>query len=159
MKRRPNEIRLSRAQQSWIYSTFGVLFLSGLWWTFLHFWGRTQGTFGEESSPFEPVSLEIHGAAAMVFLLVFGSLIPGHIRGGLLARKNFKNGISLVALSAILIVSGYLLYYSSGERVRTAVEWVHLAVGIAAVPALIWHVLAGRALARRRPDRTMRDFE
>lgn len=158
--RRGNEIRLSQTQQAWVYSTFAILFLSGVLWIVFHFFVSTAGTFGPaEPSAVEPASLQIHGAAAMAFLIVLGSLIPGHIRGGWLARKNFKNGIFFLLLNAVLIVSGYGLYYASGENVRLFIEWVHLIIGVGVAPALAWHVIAGRKLAKPRTERTTREFE
>ena len=54
--------------------------------------------------------LKLHGAAAMAGLIIYGSLLPIHIRHAWTIRRNIFLGISLVVvLMLLLTISGYLL--------------------------------------------------
>lgn len=157
--RRHNEIRLSRTQQVWIYSISGILFLSGTLWAFAHYILSGESDFGPRVSPLEPWSLRLHGAAAMAFLVLLGSLLPGHMRGAWLAKKNLPSGVAFLSLNGVLIISGYALYYVASEDLRPAASWVHLVAGVVVAPALLWHVLAGRKTNRVRRARHDHEFE
>jgi hypothetical protein len=133
-------IRLSPRHQWYLYTVFGVLFVSGVVWAVFHYCIAAAGEFGETRSPFELLALQVHGAAAMGALIVIGSLIPIHMRTGWFARLNFASGCTLIGVNTLLIVSGYLLYYCGNDVLRSYVSVVHLAVGIILAAALFWHV-------------------
>ncbi len=144
-------IRLSRRHQVWVYAAFGVLFLSGALWLPFHFGGRSQGEFGTASNPAEPWLLKVHGAAAMVTLIVLGSLLPGHVRRGWNIRRNHRSGITLLALNGLLILSGYALYYFGGEESRAVISVLHWILGLLLPALLAWHVWQGWRLRVRSP--------
>jgi hypothetical protein len=146
---RRGSVRLSRRHRAWVYATFALLFLSGALWLVARFGLRGQGEFGETVSPLEPWSLKLHGGAAMLFLVLLGTLLPGHVRRAWNARMSRGPGILLLGLSGVLILSGYALYYLAGEATRWIVSPLHWVVGLLLPVGLAWHVWEGRRLRRR----------
>jgi hypothetical protein len=63
-------------------------------------------------------------------------------------------GIALTAAFAILILSGYMLYYVGDEGLRDWTSIIHWVLGLAAPTLFIWHYLHGvtkrRAVQRKR---------
>ena len=113
----------------WIfYCTFGALFITGV------------------VRLFQPLSwvMKVHGAAAMVALMTLGSLIPTHISRGWANKKNRWGGIVMIGTCAVLVVTGYGLYYFGGEIVRSTTSWIHSIVGCLFPLILVGHIWAGR---------------
>ena len=127
----------------WIlYLTTGVIWLSGLIWILFHYFGVHHTDAGEIHSSMEPLAMKIHGAAAMAFMIVIGSLIPVHVRRGLALKRNLFSGIFLIANCAVLIMTGWVLYYLGTEQIRNVVSLIHWILGLA-LPLLIYlHILA-----------------
>jgi len=114
--------RLSRLHRRLLYVTLGSLLVSGALWE----WYR------------DATLMKIHGAAAMLALILFGMLLPGHTKGWNGCRR--KTGIPILGASAWLIVSGYLLYYAGNETVREFTSGSHLGIGLALPLLLGFHV-------------------
>lgn len=144
-------MRLSQQHERWIYATGGVLFLSGLGWLIAHFFLAGPGEFGELHHVSEPWWLRLHGAGAMVFLLALGSLFPGHIVRAWQVRKNHRTGLLMLTIMAVLVVTGYGLYYAGDETTRPWISAVHWVVGLAAAAGLLLHVQIGRRSRGKRP--------
>ena len=141
---RPHLIRLGKMHKLSVHIVTIVLFVTGAAWLIFHHWVRIQGEFGPINHPMEPWLMRIHGAAAMVAILILGTLIPVHIRPALKIRRNVIAGITLTSLQVILIVTGYALYYFSGELSRSIASMVHWVLGLATPVILIWHVKMGK---------------
>ncbi len=118
-------MKLSGITRIWLYGTFSLLFGTGLGWVLLN----------------RSVLLKFHGAAAMVFLVVFGMLLPTHVKKGIAAKKNRASGSLLIGSLAALIVTGYFLYYAGSEGVRTFSSQLHTFLGLASPVVLVAHVL------------------
>ena len=144
---RRNSAKLSRRHQSWLYTILVLLYGSGVLWACLHYFVRTAGDLGELPHPAEPWSLKLHGAAAMVFLVILGTLLPGHVRFAWHARRNRPNGIFLLTLLGFLVLTGYGLYYLGGETTRSWTSWSHLVVGLVLPVILVLHIWVGRRSA------------
>ena len=135
-------IKLSSGHLLWFYSAFLTLFLSGMVWIVVHYYIRCGG---EDCIPsLEPDILKIHGAAAMLALILFGTLFPIHIRRGWVAKINRGNGTFLIGVTVILIVTGYGLYYGGSEGVRFLSHWIHIALGSLFPLFVLWHIVSGR---------------
>jgi hypothetical protein len=141
-------IRLGYWHQFAVYAATAALALSGLVWLVCHFVLATPRDFGPQAHPMEPWVLRVHGAAAMAGLIVYGSLLPIHIRRAWTLRRNIVLGIGLIAIMLILTLTGYLLYYAGGEHSRGVISALHWAVGLAVPALLAWHVVSGRRQAR-----------
>jgi len=125
------------------YATFTLLFASGLGWWIVHF---TTGPEDDASIARTalPWLLKIHGAAAMLSLVVLGVLYPLHIARGLRTDRNRIWGFALVIATTLLIVTGYLLYYASAETLRTVASATHTWTGVGLPLVIALHVIFGR---------------
>lgn len=159
--RRPTT--LPRWQQLAVYISFGVLLATGIAWLAFDNWVRVAGEFGPEHHPAERLALIAHAVAAYAFLVIVGAMIPVHIPLGWNRRRNLVTGVTLVAVFVLLGLTALGLYYVGDDVLRGWTSLIHWAVGLAALPALVVHVLRGRAAitppragSRRRRDRPRR---
>ena len=143
-------MRLSTAHRQWIYWSAGLLFASGALWLACHYFLEGSGEFGPTTHPLEPWCLRVHGAAAMLSLVLVGSLLPIHVRRAWHQRRNLLPGAVLFTVVLLLAVSGYALYYFGGEEARAAISVFHWAIGLGAPVLMVWHIAAGRGAAARR---------
>jgi len=119
-----------------------VLFISGALWVFTDRLKQTAA--GEMWSRMSASLLMLHGAGAMVMLVLFGGLIPFHVRVGWRRNRNRMTGSLMLGANAALIVTAFGLYYAGAEPVREWASDVHIAVGLALPALLVWHVVRGR---------------
>ena len=143
-----NRFRLERWHRFWVYGISGSLVLTGLVWLLAHHLLRTAGEFGETINPIEPWSMKLHGAAAMAALFFIGSLLNSHIRRANNAHRNRSSGWTMVALLALLTISGYALYYVASESSRPVWSMGHWLLGLTLPASLILHIFLGRRSAR-----------
>lgn len=142
---RPNGIKLSRTHQAVLYAAFLALYASGVTWYVLHDALAWLGEVPEDwSSPVEPFLLQIHGAAAMLALLVLGSLMPQHIKWAWTGKMNRSTGALMLSTQALLILTGYALYYAGDEGLRSFASGLHLVIGLGFPLLLVWHIVEGR---------------
>jgi hypothetical protein len=139
-------MRLSRHHRQWIYIVGGTLVGSGVAWLIAHYLVG-PGELGEMHNPSEPWWMRIHGAAVMAFLVVLGTILPGHVtRAWSLrkncvqsVRKNIVTGILMLSLVGALALTGYALYYSSSEELRPYISTGHWVLGLAAAAGFYQH--------------------
>lgn len=145
---RPETIRLGFWHQATVYGATALLVISGAVWLVLHYFMAVQGEFGETHHPLETWMLKLHGAAAMAGLIIYGSLLPIHIRRAWAIRRNIYLGIGLVAIMLLLTITGYLLYYAGGEETRPVISAAHWILGVIVPALLAWHVVSGKRRSR-----------
>lgn len=138
---RPDWIRLKRLQRYLLYIVLLALFLSGAAWAY---WNHLTALPGDFEASAKSWVMKIHGGAAMAILVLIGMLLNGHVRFAWRARRNRTNGSIFLSAFAVLIITGYGLYYAGGEKLRAATSWIHLAVGLALPILLLIHILLGR---------------
>ena len=143
----PN-LRIERWHRHWVFGSLFVVFASGTAWLVARFFLRSASQFGESIHPLEPYAIKIHGAAAMLLLFFVGTLLNGHIRRALKARRNLATGWTMIVTLALLVLTGFGLYYLAGEGDRTLWSGMHWIVGLIASTAFIVHLLVGRATRR-----------
>lgn len=131
--------RLSPRREKLVYAILGALWFSGVAWLVFRYFLRVPGEFGELPHPLESWWLRLHGAAAFATLWLLGLLWPTHVLPAWRARRR-ASGIVLAVLMAVLVASGWLLYYG-GEATRTAVSPLHWILGLALALPLLWHAL------------------
>jgi len=141
--------RMPDWQRRAVYLATAALLLSGGLWLLLHHYGAVAGEFGPTPSPWEHPLLAVHGAAAMGFLFLFGSLLPVHVMRGLALHRNRATGFALLGLNGLLALSGYGLYYAGGDRLRGAISLIHWLPGLLLAGLLAGHVVIGHR--RRSP--------
>ena len=78
--RRADSIRLGPWHQGAVYAATAALAVTGIIWLVLHYFLPVSGEYGPQIHPLEPWMLRLHGAAAMAGLIIYGSLLPVHIR-------------------------------------------------------------------------------
>lgn len=145
--------RLARWQIWLLTLSGGVLWLSGAAWLLLHYYGQIEGEFGPETNPLESWMLRTHGFALIPALLGFGSLFIAHMPKGWKDRRQRLIGTMLTGLVGLLILSGYLLYYASGDDFRGWVSLIHWAIGLAVPTVFIWHYVSRNEAQRKRTQR------
>ena len=143
---RPDSIRLKGLQRYFLYAVLALLFVSGIAWAYWNYLAALPADFEANSKAW---TMKIHGAAAMAVLVLIGMLLTGHVRFAWRARRNRANGSIFVTVFALLIITGYGLYYAGGEKLRTWTSWIHLAVGLALPIFLLFHIFLGK---KTRPD-------
>lgn len=143
-----NGYRVNSILEGALYAVAATLLISGLLWLWLHNFVRLEGEFGPAPHPAERWSIRIHGAAAFVSLFLLGFVTAQHVIHAWIVRRNRWSGIVFVTLNAVLIGTGYLLYYAAGEDTRPVVSALHWMIGVAYPAFFAWHVLRGRALRR-----------
>jgi hypothetical protein len=142
--RHPGPIGLGERHRQWLYASMVVLVASGAIWLLFHYFVQLKGEFGEARHPMEAVSLKVHGAAAMLFLVMFGSLIPVHMLKGWALERNLRTAIALLAFNALLLLTGYGLYYASSESAHAWISKTHWIAGLLLPLFLLMHIVSGR---------------
>ena len=142
---RPDSIRLKRLQRYFLYAVLALVFLSGVVWAYWNYLVASPGDFEMSAKAW---AMKIHGAAAMAVLVLIGMLLNAHVRFAWRARRNRTNGSIFLSAFAVLIITGYGLYYAGGERLRAWTSWIHLAIGLVLPILLVIHIFLGR---RTRP--------
>lgn len=128
---------------------------SGVLWLVYHYFMVRRTEFGLEHAPLEAWWLKLHGAAAFVVLWTWGLLWAVHIKRAWLAARHRMSGAGLFLAYALLVLSGYLLYYAGNEHFRAALSLLHWTVGLGLpllLAAHIWHARIG-ALVQRPAQR------
>jgi hypothetical protein len=140
--------RLARWQIRLLCWSGGLLWVTGVAWLLLHNFGQVEGEFGPEANPWEPWMLRLHGAAMIAALLGLGTLLVVHVWRGWGYRGQRLLGSLLTAVLALLIVTGYLLYYAASETIRPWTSIVHWVIGLVLLPLFLLHYRQGRRIGR-----------
>lgn len=86
--------------------------------------------------------LSIHGFAAYFFILLFGAVLPNHIKVGWHNKRNRTSGGLMILVMTLLLLSGLFLYY--GDLTRDIALWVHWIIGCSLVLLFPLHFVMGR---------------
>ena len=86
----------------------------------------------------------MHGAAAFATLFALGAMSANHVRRGWILNRNRVSGSLVIAAAILLTVTGYALYYLVSDDTHAPVSTLHWVAGLALVPILIGHIVAGR---------------
>lgn len=120
-----------------LYGVSGLLLASGIAWAILYYASSQVGIDERSAATAGALMMKVHGAAAMLALILFGTLLSHHVGVGWRSGKNRFSGCAIAAISGFLILTGYLLYYVGDEALRQWASWLHLAAG-ALLPAVLW---------------------
>jgi hypothetical protein len=139
-------VQLGAQARRVLYVIIGALVLSGGWWLGAHFATAWLGVNEDDIERLarEAIALKIHGAASFLTLLALGAMGASHVRPAWWIRRNRLSGSFVIVAFAVLVLTGYALYYLVSDETRTPVSVVHWALGLALVPMLIIHIVAGR---------------
>jgi hypothetical protein len=139
-RQREGAFRLSRRRRWAVYSAFALLLLTGVTWLALHFLDDASDA-GLLAIAW---TMKLHGAGAMVCLYLLGMLWGPHIRNAWVRKRNRLAGALFGAVTAVLVMTGYALYYVNGELPRQSAEYLHWAAGLIECLALWVHIHLGR---------------
>lgn len=132
-------MRLSERHERWVHVILAALYSTGAAWIVLRYGVREEG-LDSVWSVARAWMLRLHGAAAMLTLIALGSLLAIHVPSAWRARTNLSSGIAMLAILAVLTLTGWLLYYASGEALREAASYAHMAIGSVTPALLLWHL-------------------
>jgi len=134
-------MRLKPAARRMLYATIALLVGTGAGWLAVHY----ATAFDDlRRLALESLLLKFHGAAAFAMLIAVGAMSAHHARRGLAIARNRISGIGVIAMLALLIITGYALYYLVTDLTHTPISMAHWLVGVAFVPLFIAHLMIGR---------------
>ena len=135
-------MRLPAVQRRLLFLALGGVALSGLAWSCLDLLYGVGPMDAPALQLAKTWLARVHGGFAMAALAAIGSLLASHLPAGWRAREHLASGLSLLASAALLIVTGYLLYYASGEVFRSTNAYAHIAIGVIVCGVFAVHWLA-----------------
>ncbi len=139
-----NSARLGNGRKLALHALWIGLIASGAAWLVLHYFVLVKGEFGPEHSPYEPMSLKVHGGLAFLALWFGGMMWGTHMLKAWSQKRRRWTGTILLLIFALMIVSGYLLYYAGDEGLRANVSLIHWVVGLAIPVMYLLHRLVKR---------------
>ena len=83
--------------------------------------------------------LTLHGVGAMLATLALGTALPFHLKAGLQSKRKRVSGIGQLSCLGLLMVTGALLYYGSGDIRESAIH-LHWVIGVLFFTIFILHV-------------------
>jgi hypothetical protein len=141
--------RMSRPLRGVTYFVFGLLWVSGCGWLILHEFFPRSSDFGPSANPWEPVVLRLHGWLAVAGTFLLGWISAQHIAGRWARFRTRPSGPVLAGLAAVLVLTGYALYYTT-DSVHASASVTHEILGAAAVLLALGHWRRNGAGAARR---------
>lgn len=138
---KPSPAKLGRSLYKTLLASSAALWATGAAWLLFHYFGRSEGEFGIVTHPLESVMLQLHGFVLIPALMSLGGIVFGHVEKGWNYRKNKKSGITMLAAFALLIGTGYILYYTGSDALRAASSLAHWITGLVAPAVLVKHAL------------------
>jgi hypothetical protein len=138
-------VRLGDAARRALHATMTALIGTGIWWLLVRY-GDATGAATDELSRVarEALAMKFHGAAAFATLFALGAMSAQHARRGWALRRNRASGSLLAATFALLVLTGYALYYLAGESAHAPVSALHWLGGLTLAPMLALHIAFGR---------------
>jgi len=146
-------LRVSRKRRFALYGVAGGLWLSGVLWLVFHYFLARKTSFGTAQHPLEHWWLSLHGLFAFAALWMFGLMWGVHIVGGWESSRRRVTGSVLFAALALLVASGYLIYYPPSEDALPVIALLHWGIGLAAILPFIGHRFLRGAARRHHPMR------
>lgn len=142
---RNHGITLSRRHERWIHAVLGLLYATGIAWMLLHYGMDAAPAPGDAWHVAENWALRAHGAAAMATLVALGSVLAMHVPRAWKFARNVASGSAMLGTALVLALTGWLLYYASGDAMRAWSDYLHMAIGAAAPLVIFWHLRFRRA--------------
>jgi hypothetical protein len=131
-------IRMSRALRAALFASFGLLWLSGVAWLGVHFALEQPTPFGPLPNPWEPLLLKVHGLLAVAAVFLLGWVTADHLGERRREGRRYRSGLVLAGTAALLALSGYALYYTTGP-VQDVASRTHEFLGVGSIAAALAH--------------------
>jgi len=138
-------IQLSAWSRWTLYGIVALSFLSGVAWLVVHYFPALTSAQADELRQVgqQALALKVHGLAAFVVLFALGAMGASHVRKAWTLQRNRMSGSVLVACFAVLVATGYALYYLVNDNSRGGVSALHWALGLALAPIIVTHITLG----------------
>jgi len=137
-------LRIPQSRRRAIYTTFAVLLMTGVVWLAIQFMVEDPA----ELAAWQAWSMKLHGAAAWLATYLVGTIWVAHIKLAWKLQHNRWAGAAFGLMVALLLGTGYGLYYFNGETLRMLTEWLHWLAG-ALGAALFWlHLNLGKRYSK-----------
>ncbi len=138
--------------RSSLFSSLGLLWVTGCVWLVLHYFFQVPTDFGTAPHPLQPSLIAVHGVLAIAAVFFFGWIAGTHVGDNWGRKMNRTTGIVLISLGVLLVLTGLGSYYLTSENLRPINAAIHEIAGVlAVVPALV-HWLRNRRPVSRRPQ-------
>lgn len=132
-------VRIKRSRRLLTYAVGLGVWLTGVAWLVFHYFLKTRTEFGLAENPLTHWWLASHGLFAFATLWLFGLLWGQHVVGAWKTGRHRVSGSILLGVLAVLIASGYLLYYAGGDETQAIVSVVHWGIGLAVPLTFLVH--------------------
>ena len=142
-------VRMSSPLRAAVFAGCALLWLSGAVWLVVHLTLEQPTPFGPLPSPWEPALLKVHGLLAVVGVFLLGWIMADHLTERRKLGRNYRSGVLLAGTAALLVLTGYALYYTT-DRVHDLAGVTHEIIGVAAFLIALTH------WRRYRPPRSRR---
>lgn len=119
--------------------TLALLFFSGVMEFVLATWYTKQTDLGEQASPWQLTTLQIHSVSGFMFMFLFGYLWATHVVPSFRRGRRLFSGLTLTALIVILALTVPLLFYATDETLKSAAAAIHTYLGLASIVPFILH--------------------
>lgn len=141
--------RMPRGQRAAVYVIVGVLWISGCAWLCLDQFAAQRGPFGSTPHPLEPPLLLAHGVTGVASLYLFGWIGARHALRWWVGGLRRMSGGTLACIVALLILSGFALFFLTSDAWQRYTAAVHDVLGIAVTVFAIQHWFFGRLSAQK----------
>lgn len=131
-------VQMSPALRATILTICALLWLSGAVWLALHFAFALQTQFGPLPNPWEPLVMRVHGLLAVGGVFLLGWMAASHLIERWGSGRKRLSGLVLAGSAALLVASGYALYYTTGALHEVASR-AHECLGAASILAALTH--------------------
>jgi hypothetical protein len=122
-----------------VYAVFGVLWFSGCLWMVLDQFFARSGQFGVSPHPWEPTVLLIHGVLAIIGTYLLGWISSRHALDAWLRAVRRWSGGSLAVVLALLVVSGFALFFLSEDKWQRFTAFAHETLGLGFTAFAVQH--------------------
>jgi hypothetical protein len=132
------------------YAGVTALWLSGSVLLALQLWFRKPDEFGVLRHPLEPGLLTLHGVLAVAGVYLLGWLSARHVSEVWARAERRRSGVALLAALGVLTLSGFALFFLTGDALRADTTRLHDWLGaLTLLPALAHWLIPRRADAPR----------
>ncbi len=130
--------RMSRALRAVLFASCALLWVSGAAWLVLHLAYQQPTPFGPLPNAWEPLLLKVHGLIAVIGVFLLGWVTADHLIERRKVGRHYRSGLVLAGTAALLVLSGYALYYTTGPLNEVAAR-THEWLGVASLLAALAH--------------------
>ncbi|OLB15537.1 MAG: hypothetical protein AUH10_01500 [Gammaproteobacteria bacterium 13_2_20CM_66_19] len=121
-----------------VFAGCALLWLSGAVWLVVHLTLEQPTPFGPLPSPWEPLLLKVHGLLAVVGVFLLGWIMADHLTERRKLGRNYRSGVLLAGTAALLVLTGYALYYTTATVHEVAAR-THEFLGVGSLLLALAH--------------------